>query len=114
MSYPLVNIFNSTNYIASGTVHYKSAFCSNDDYTVTPNTAWQADSRGVCLVTKIDATVRTPNGDIVANPYTSSGTSYSQFAIIQTGPNSFEVTRRVSSLEDKTPSDYVEPKEQQK
>lgn len=114
MSYPLVQITNSTNYIASGTVHYRSAFCSNDDYNVTPNTTWKAKSRGVCLVTEIDATVQTPNGNIVANPYTSSGTSYSLFAIIQTGPNSFEVTRRVSSLEDATPSDHVEPTEQQK
>ena len=114
MSYPLVNISNSTNFIASGTVEYASIFCSNDDYTVTPTTSWQASSRGVCLVTKISATVNTPNGNIVATPYTSSGTSYSQFAIIQTGPNSFEVTRRVSAHEDTTPEGYKEPTEKQK
>jgi hypothetical protein len=114
MSYPNVQITDSTPYIASGTVHYASIFCSNDDYFVTPNTTWQAGSRGVCLVTKIDAVVQTPNGNIVATPYTSSGTSYSQFAVIQTGANSFEVTRRVSALEDKKPSDYVEPKKKQK
>ena len=114
MSYPLVNIVNSTSYIASGTVSYMSIFCSNDDYTVTPGTAWQAGSRGVCLVTEISATVKTPNGDIVATPYTSSGTSYSQFAIIQTGPNSFEVTRRVSLSEDAMPEGYVEPTANQK
>ncbi len=114
MSYPLVNIHNSTNYIANGTVDYMSIFCSNDDYTVTPNTSWQASSRGVCLVTKISATVKTPNGDFQATPYTSSGTSYSQFAIIQVGPNQFEVTRRVSAMEDEIPADYKEPTEQQK
>lgn len=114
MSYPYVTIADSTNYIASGTVSYASAFCSNDDYTVTPNTTWSASSRGVCLVTEISATVKTPNGDIVATPYTSSGTSYSQFAIIQTGSNSFEVTRRVSLSEDAAPAGHVEPTEKQK
>lgn len=114
MGYPLVTIADSTNYIASGTVSYASIFCSNDDYTVTPNTTWSASSRGVCLVTQISATVKTPNGDIVATPYTSSGTSYSQFAIIQTGPNSFEVTRRVSLSEDTAPAGHVEPTEKQK
>lgn len=114
MSYPLVNITNSTQFIASGTVSYMSIFCSNDDYTVTPNTQWQANSRGVCLVTEISATVKTPNGDFVATPYTSSGTSYSQFAILQTGINSFEVTRRVSLSEDEIPKDYIEPTEKQK
>jgi len=114
MSYPLVTIVNSTNYIASGTVDYMSVFCSNDDYTVTPNTTWKAESRGVCLVTKISAVVKTPDGDIQATPYTSSGTSYSKFAIIQIGPNEFEVTRRVTGAEDVAPEDYVEPTSQQK
>ncbi len=114
MSYPLVNIINSTNYIASGTVSYMSIFCSNDNYTVTPGTSWTADSRGVCLVTEISAVIQTPNGNIQATPYTSSGTSYSQFAIIQTSSTSFEVTRRVSAAEDVVPEDYVEPTSQQK
>lgn len=115
MSYPLVNIINSTNYIATGTVSYASAFCSNDDYTVTPGTSWTASSRGVCLLTEISAVLQTPNGNIQATPYTSSGTSYSQFAIIQTSPTSFEVTRRVSgATEDVAPENHVEPTSQQK
>jgi hypothetical protein len=114
MSYPCVNIVNSTNYIASGKVSYMSIFCSNDDYTVTPGTSWTAGSRGVCLVTEISAVVQTPNGNIQAAPYTSSGTSYSQFAIIQTSPTSFEVTRRVSGAEDVAPEEHVEPTSQQK
>ena len=114
MAYPLVEIKNSTNYIASGTVYYASIFCSNDNYSVTPLTTWKASSRGVCLLTKITATLKTPSGDIVATPYESSGTSYSQFAIIQTGPNSFAVTRIVNMLEDVAPEDHVEPTEQQK
>jgi hypothetical protein len=114
MSYPDVEITNSTNFIADGTVHYMSIFCSNDDYEVTPNTTWTAGSRGSCLVTEIDAVVHTPNGDIQASSYTSSGTSYSQFAVIQTGANSFEVTRRVTGAEDVAPEDYEEPTSEQK
>lgn len=114
MSYPLVEIKNSTNFIATGNVDYASIFCSNDSYTVTPLTTWKAKSRGVCLLTKITATVQTPTGNIVATPYESSGTSYSQFAIIQTGPTSFAVTRIVNMLEDVAPEDHVEPTTQQK
>ena len=86
-------------YIVSGKVYYAGApvFCSNDSYSVTPNTAWTASSRGSCLVTKITATVKTPNGDVKATSYTSSGTSYSQFAVINHGDgDNFQVTRRVS------------------
>lgn len=114
MAYPNVSVADSTAYLVSGTVHYLSAFCSNDDYSATPNTTWTARSRGACLVTKIDAVVKTPGGDIEAVPYTSSGTSYSQFAVIQTGEGAFEVTRRVSAMEDVAPDDYVEPTMQQK
>ncbi len=114
MGYPLVNIFNSTNYIVSGTVSYASLFCSNDDYTVTPHTSWEAKSRGACLVTNISAVVKTPNGEIQATAYSSSGTSYSQFAVIQTGANSFEVTRRVTGHEDSRPADHVEPTSKEK
>lgn len=114
MGYPVVEIYNSTNYDVSGNVDYASIFCSNDSYTVTPLTTWKASSRGVCLLTKITATVKTPNGDIVAIPYESSGTSYSQFAIIQKTPTIFAVTRIVNSAEDAIPEDYVEPTTQQK
>ena len=64
--------------------------------TVTPNTIWIATSRGLCLVTKITATVKIPSGNIESTPYSSDGTAFSQFAIIQTGEIQFEVTRRVS------------------
>lgn len=113
MAYPPVEIKNSTAFIAWGTVVYRSVFCRNDSYHVTPNTTWKSPGRGVCLVTEITATVRTPGGDIVATPYTSSGTSYSQFAIIQTGASSFQVTRIVTALEDGEPENYAEPTTQQ-
>jgi hypothetical protein len=77
MSYPDACVFDSTQYNASGTIKYRSIFCSDDDYSVTPNTP-SCHSRGVCLITKITATVVTPAGNIEATPYESSGTSYSQ------------------------------------
>lgn len=114
MAYPPVHIVNSTNYDADGTVHYASFFCSNDNYHAPANKDWTAGGRGVCLVTEISAVMNTPNGRIQASPYTSSGTSYSQFAIVQTSPTTFAVTRLVSGAEDATPGDHVEPTEQQK
>lgn len=96
-AYPPVSITNSTPFSAFGEVNYASFLCSDDRYNVAGNGAtWTASSRGVCLLTRITAIVRTPSGDIAATPYTSSGTSYSEFVIIQTGPNQFAVTRRVS------------------
>ena len=114
MSYPPVQIHDSTSYNVSGKVSYASIFCSDDDYSATPSTTWTGPGRGVCLVTEITATVQTPNGNIVATPYTSSGTSYSEYAVIATSGNTFQVTRVVSKLEDKKPADYKEPTEKQK
>ena len=104
MSYPLVNIHNSTNYNAEGRVEYASIFCKYNDYFVTPNTSWQASSRGICLVTKISVVVATETGHHEAT-YTSPGTSYSKFVIIQAGIDKFEITRRVGAMEDQTPAD---------
>jgi hypothetical protein len=114
MSYPLVHIVNSTNFTVSGTVSYMSIFCSNDNYSIGPNASWTASSRGVCLVTEISAVVQTSGGNVQASAYTSSGTSYSQFAVVQTGTTSFAVTRLVSGAEDAAPSDHVDPTEHQK
>lgn len=108
MSYPVVKIHNSTSFIAKGKVSYMSLFCSDDNYSVTPDTTWTAKSRGVCLLTKITATVKTPEGDFVASPYTSSGTSYSNFAVISTGKNKFAVTRIVTAVTAGAPEEYVE------
>ncbi|ANY66048.1 hypothetical protein BBD42_05935 [Paenibacillus sp. BIHB 4019] len=95
--YDPVQITNSTSFNAFGKVEYASIFCSDDNYAVQRDETWRASGRGVCLVTRITATVRTPSGDIQAEPYTSSGTSFSRFAIIQVGVNRFQVTRVVSS-----------------
>lgn len=95
--YDPVQIFNSTSFNAFGKVEYASIFCSDDNYRVARDETWTASSRGICLLTSISATVQTPSGNIQAEPYTSSGTSFSKFAIIQVGVNKFQVTRVVSS-----------------
>ncbi|TYP75383.1 hypothetical protein BCM02_10459 [Paenibacillus methanolicus] len=95
--YDPVQIHNSTPYTVFGRVEYASIFCSDDNYSVESGNTWRASGRGVCLVTRITATVRTPSGNIEAEPYTSSGTSFSQFAVIQVGVNRFQVTRVVSA-----------------
>jgi hypothetical protein len=114
MAYAIVHIVNSTNFTVCGTVSYMSLFCSNDDYCIGPNASWSANSRGLCLVKEISAVVQTPGGNVQATPYTSSGTSYSSFAVVQTGTTSFAVTRVVSGAEDAAPSDHVDPTEHQK
>jgi hypothetical protein len=114
--YPPVNIVNATGHTVSGKVHYATLLCRDDDFGAEPFQPWTARGRGSCLVTRITATAKTPGGNIAATPYASSGTSYSQFAVIQTSntPPAFEVIRRVSGAEDEKPRDYVEPTTEQK
>ena len=91
-SYPDFHIINSTPYAASGSVKY--AACSTDSWTtkdLPAGGAW-SHSRGVCLITSVNATV---NG-IDADSYSSSGTSYSQFAIIVKAGGGYAVTRVVT------------------
>lgn len=94
--YPYVSVVNSTPYyIGNGVVSYLD--CKADNFTVeaTPGASWQAGSRGVCLVTTITAAVGAPGGLVDAIAYTSTGTAYSQFAVIQTNnnPPQFQITR---------------------
>lgn len=113
MAYPDVHIVNSTKYPANGEVDYMSIFCSDDHFHIDPGQTWE-HSRGVCLITKISAEVLTPGGAVQATPYESSGTSFSQFAIIELGPNHFAITRVVTGSEDEPPADYEEPTSEQK
>ena len=69
--------------------------CSTDYYCVGPNRSWHADSRGWCLITEITANVQGPHGDVNAKSYKSTGTGFSQFAVISYGRSDFAVTRVV-------------------
>jgi len=118
MAYPKVKITNTTRYAVSGKVNYMSKFCSNDSYRVDSFGRWEASSRGVCLLTKITATIVTPDGKYIdAKPYTSSGTSYSNFIITELSEGEFSVNRYITHNtieENEIPEDYVEPTEKQK
>ena len=115
MSYPLVHISNSTPYGASGKVSYASIFCSDDNYSAGANGGtWTASSRGVCLVTEVSATLFVDGKPVNATPYSSSGTSYSQFAIIQIG-SGFAVTRVTAAADNADVGELLpEPTENQK
>lgn len=93
--YPYVQIENDTGVPLAGTVHYLSALCSNDHYDLNAavGSKWKASSRGVCLVTKIDVknTITGKSG----TPYTSTGTSYSQFAAVMHN-GKLQITRLTS------------------
>ncbi len=89
-AYPPVELGNSTPYSVSFTVRY--ALCSSDNQTVASMKTGAPLSRGVCLLTAVYATVQTPSGPVAATPYTSSGTSYSQFCCIFY-KNNYVVTR---------------------
>lgn len=96
MAYPLVQITNSVPAASmiDGTVSYMS--CSGDSYILTKKQKkWTATSRGICLVTEITATVTIADDEVAATSYTSSGTSYSEFAVISKD-GLYQVTRVVS------------------
>lgn len=114
MGYPLVKITNSTPYTVEGQIVYLSICCSDDDYKIESFKSWEAKDRGVCLVKKITAVISKNGKFIHAKEYTSTGTSYSRFAIVQLGDNEFAVTRIVNGTEDVPPTDYIEPTEKQK
>jgi len=115
VSYPNVHIKNSTKYDVKGNVVYNTFVCRDDVYYANPLSDWTAGSRGVCLVKEISGELSVEGKWIRATSYNSSGTSYSEFAVIQTkaNPREFAVTR-IATTGDEPPADYVEPTENQK
>jgi hypothetical protein len=103
MGYPDVRVTNSTSYPVTGGVTYESIFCKNDTFSLPPGpgTSW-SNSRGVCLITSVYAVVTYNGTSVQASPYSSSGTSYSQYAVVQTGDGVFAVTRLTTSEGDST------------
>ena len=91
--YPYVTVANSTQFHVSGRVDF--AVCLQSTYVANSGQQWTDDERGVCLVTKVTATVATPDGNVAAKPYTSTGTSFSNFAVIYRNGN-YEVTRIIN------------------
>lgn len=100
VGYPLVNVVNWTTYRhVHGIVKYTDPiapfgfrFCTDDhfEFHYSEGASWEASTRGGCLVSKIIAVVTNEDGDfyyvpgnkkIHCEPYLSSGTGYSQFAV---------------------------------
>ena len=89
VAYTKVAVHNNTEFNVFGEINY--AGCRTDRYQIAPGAALrQTSNRGGCLVTRITGTVsgkaRAPNakaGPVQA--YTSSGTSYSEFFVQDTG-----------------------------
>ncbi|OEU08278.1 hypothetical protein FRACYDRAFT_250067 [Fragilariopsis cylindrus CCMP1102] len=98
-SYARVNIKNLTPYRATGVVSYASGpfKCSDDSYEVKPRPGeWTGPSRGICLVHQITATLHDVtgcDGDVQAKSYSSTGTAYSQYVVVEVGKCKYQVTR---------------------
>jgi len=95
MGYSNVNVHNSTSFPVVGSVQYLS--CSPDNFNLAPNNVSNI-SRGSCLISAITAQVNVNGSWINASSYESTGTSYSQFAVVQTTPGVFQVTRLTNSI----------------
>ena len=106
--YPYATITNKTPYAThqyllkwSGVdVYYASTKICSVDYInegIASGGKWTASSRGVCLITIITAVIALPSlpDGLVCDSYQSSGTSYSQFAIIMDGDDACRVVRVV-------------------
>jgi hypothetical protein len=78
---------------------------------------WESAEGATPLDCLVKAIVSVNGQAIAATPYQSSGTSYSQFAVLQTSttPPTFQVSRRSDAFEDPAlPQGYVEPTTRQK
>ena len=95
--YPYVTITNKTPYnvLPQGGWNFPdsvSYLVCKSDFMYNGLPAWQtwtASSRGLCLVNRIDAVLTFPDGrgGITCTPYTSTGTSYSQYSILMKWDN---------------------------
>ena len=104
--YPHAHVENLSSNNVSVKVSYASLFCKDDSFTLGPRESWTADSRGICLITKIESTMTVDGGDINCQSYTSSGTSYSQFYVANLTPTRCTVRRSLSAL---VPANAEEP-----
>ncbi len=81
-----LRIANRTTFAAVGQVNY--AACRADTFSVAPGQTWSTNGRGLCLITSIVAGLQPATAGQQApgvTAYSSSGTSYADFAIAQSG-----------------------------
>lgn len=91
MAYAKIHITNSTNYTIEGTIEYQK--CKSDQFEVPPNSSWPGPRRDLCVLKKISATVHTPDRELTASPYVSSGIYYSQFNVVELTPDNYVISR---------------------
>lgn len=93
-AYPPVTLRNGAPGRACGKVEYVSIFCSDHPYCVEAGQTWSGPDRSVCLISRITASVEAAGGGTVAaEPYLSSGTSYSAFELVQRADGGYTVQR---------------------
>jgi len=103
-----LRIANKTSRMAQGQVNY--AACRADSFTVAPGQTWSTNGRGLCLITSIQAVLPPVSAGQQTTPvtsYSSSGTSYSDFSITQTG-TTFRVWS-AAELANQTPAPATAP-----
>lgn len=97
LAYANVGVRNTTPFTIDVEVDYGSLFCSKDNLNgIQPGEEAYASSRGACLVKRINAKIYIPADTkgtgkygsstitartVMAEPYLSSGTSYSEFIV---------------------------------
>lgn len=75
---------------ANGRVSY--AACRTGNFEIYFGETFN-EFRGGCLLTDIEAVMFKDDRSVRARPYSSSGTAYSQFEIVQEGPEDFCIRR---------------------
>lgn len=81
------------NWTVSGTTSY--ALCRSGRFDDLKYGEYFLEYRGACLLTQISAVMHNLEGNkaVRASSYTSTGTGYSQFEIVEGGPTGFCVRR---------------------
>lgn len=89
--YPRVVVHNRTKYIINVEVGY--ALCNSDSYDGLVPDGKTNFARGACLVNRVNATILTPTDIIRAKSYSSTGTAFSTYKVVEERPGVFEVSR---------------------
>lgn len=91
MAYPDVRVENKVHgWIAAVRTSY--AWCSSGNFVIKFGD-YILEPRGWCLLTEVAATMYQGDKAVDACSYTSSGTGYSQFEIVEEGSKGFCVKR---------------------
>lgn len=93
-SYPDVKVVNRVPGTVTGHVYYM--VCPSTKFELAPGQEI-TDYRGICLITSIYADVKKDGQTVNVYPYKSSGTSFSQFEIVEWPERNSYCARRVGT-----------------